>query len=189
MDSMDSGVAASSVGFSVVGFLTCVFRFAGTLCELIAIGLHVPEWQTSQANCSTSGACTTRDPCQPNYCQNGGLCQADIVANVGFTCNCAQGFRGLYCTVAIAHVPATFAVDGEDIIVRGNVAAGSTRVGFRVSAMDSCQIQPAAAIFHSNTAHSVSDFPPFLLHGDNRVNSAAAAPVPARFFATCLTLR
>ena len=147
-------------GGSCIGLLessyacVCPADWTGTHCELIAVGMRVPGWQISQANCSIAGACIDRDPCQPNQCQHGGVCRADSTADVGFNCYCTAGFRGLYCTVAIAVDPATYVIEGEDNGVRDNVAAGSARVGFRLPAVDACEAAPTYALFRNNIAHS-----------------------------------
>ena len=56
-------------------------------------------------------------------------------------------------------VPATFDVSGQQNSIIGNVAAGGSRVGFRVQAVDACVLETPdmgsdTQLFRENVAHS-----------------------------------
>lgn len=132
----------------------CLHGWNGTNCEL-------PLLDMNGTACSEEGAhkasCPTRNVCDGEPCMNGGLCIPDDDSMAGFACSCQTQFRGQLCDMHIEDFHATFEMTGSNNIAHGNVAAGSTRAGFRVTISDVCHVASSSTSnlhFRNNVAHS-----------------------------------
>ena len=135
-------------------FCACSRGWNGKSCDVASTdvnGTACAEEIADQASCPSLGVCDAEP------CLNAGICVADAQADAGFFCSCTESFRGQLCDVSIEELKATFDITGEGNVVSGTAAAGSTRVGFRITVADVCR-DTAASIsslhFHNNVAHS-----------------------------------